>query len=343
MLTEPTSFETIARLINDLRIGLPINYNGKAYIAVEHLTQERFETLQANKVPLKVAISANRALDLKLAHDPSRPTALEVPANYPIAKLRALADPSLDLDYPGKGPLNQSEYHDDINDILNFCRYSQTLPATLILPKEIPWANNFDISYLNTPNLKRVSAARVPLKLAKDTQLHVFHNQTNDQEHYAIIVNAPIQENPIVRVHSSCFTGDCLSSLKCDCGPQLEKSLSLLDKEGGLIIYLAQEGRGIGLANKMRAYSLQDQGYDTVEANHKLGFHDDERNFDIAAEILKELNIKKLRLLSNNPRKVKLLEESGIIVSECLPLKTPPTEENKKYLAVKAQKSGHNL
>jgi len=146
------------------------------------------------------------------------------------------------------------------------------------------------------------------------------------------------------RLHSACFTGDLLGSLKCDCGPQLRGALAQMGAEGaGVLLYLNQEGRGIGLANKMRAYSLQDQGFDTVEANHRLGFEDDERDFRIGAEILKRMGFHSVRLLTNNPAKVARMEEAGIQVVERVPLKVGENRHNHHYLATKAAKSGHLL
>ena len=148
----------------------------------------------------------------------------------------------------------------------------------------------------------------------------------------------------LVRIHSACFTGDVLGSLKCDCGAQLSEAMLQINKNSsGILIYLNQEGRGIGLANKMRAYALQDEGFDTVEANHRLGFEDDERDFQIGASILKELKISSIRLMTNNPNKIKLLEENGVNVAERLALIVEENELNAHYLGTKAKKSGHLL
>jgi GTP cyclohydrolase II len=145
-------------------------------------------------------------------------------------------------------------------------------------------------------------------------------------------------------LHSACFTGDLLGSLKCDCGAQLNGALQQMGAEGhGVLLYLNQEGRGIGLANKMRAYSLQDQGFDTVEANHRLGFEDDERDFRIGAEILRALGFSTVRLLTNNPAKVAMLNANGLDVTERVPLKVGKTAFNADYLKTKAEKSGHLL
>ncbi|HHC29260.1 MAG TPA: GTP cyclohydrolase II, partial [Rhodobacterales bacterium] len=148
----------------------------------------------------------------------------------------------------------------------------------------------------------------------------------------------------LTRLHSACFTGDVLGSVKCDCGPQLHAALAAMGEAGaGVLLYLNQEGRGIGLANKMRAYSLQDQGFDTVEANHRLGFEDDERDFRIGAEILAAMGVRAVRLMTNNPRKVAMMRAHGIEVAERVPLKVGERAENRAYLATKAAKSGHLL
>ena len=151
-------------------------------------------------------------------------------------------------------------------------------------------------------------------------------------------ISAPV----LIRLHSECFTGDLLGSLKCDCGEQLKGAIEQIGNEGaGVLLYLAQEGRGIGLINKLRAYALQDQGFDTVEANQRLGFADDEREFLAAAEMLRQLGISKVRLLTNNPRKMAQLEEYGIEVAERVEHIFESNQYNERYLAIKAEKSGH--
>ena len=146
----------------------------------------------------------------------------------------------------------------------------------------------------------------------------------------------------LVRIHSACFTGDVLGSLKCDCGPQLHAATKMInDQGGGLLIYLNQEGRGIGLTNKIRAYSLQDQGFDTVEANHRLGFEDDERDFQLGATILREMRISNIKLITNNPSKIATMSKYNIIVTERIPLNVGRNETNLRYLQTKVSKSGH--
>jgi GTP cyclohydrolase II len=193
--------------------------------------------------------------------------------------------------------------------------------------------------------LDPVISAKLPLDVSEAGRLHIFRPEDGGEEHYAVEIGTPDRAAPVLtRLHSACFTGDLLGSLKCDCGPQLRGAMAQMGAEGaGVLLYLNQEGRGIGLANKMRAYSLQDQGFDTVEANHRLGFADDERDFRIGAEILRKLGFSQVRLLTNNPAKVAKLESSGLTVAERVPLKVGENHHNAAYLATKAAKSGHLL
>jgi len=146
-----------------------------------------------------------------------------------------------------------------------------------------------------------------------------------------------------IRVHSECLTGDLFKSKRCDCGAQLEKSLEVITKEKGLLIYLRQEGRGIGLINKLKAYNLQDEGFNTIDANHQLGFETDERTYHIANLILKDIGIKRIRLLTNNPEKVSSISEGGITIVDRMPLMIEPTRDNEDYLRIKRDLMGHLL
>ena len=172
----------------------------------------------------------------------------------------------------------------------------------------------------------------------------IAYEDYNKGQHLALIKGEiKDRQNVIVRVHSECLTGDALSSLRCDCGPQLKKSLRIIAKNGGVLLYMAQEGRGIGLMNKIAAYHLQDHGMDTVEANLKLGFKADARDYTIGAQILADLGLSAIRLLTNNPRKIEGLEKYGLRISERIPLLIKPNKNNKRYLKVKRQKLGHYI
>ncbi len=179
--------------------------------------------------------------------------------------------------------------------------------------------------------------ANLPTKYG-DFKIQAFKDA--DKEHLAIF-KPPLSNTPIVRVHSECLTGDTLGSLKCDCGEQLHYALELIAKEGGLIIYHRQEGRNIGLFNKVNAYALQDKGLNTIEANHQLGFKADERTYDIVVKILNHFGIKKLKLLTNNPKKLESLD--GFEIIERLPIIIEPNSHNRDYLNTKKEQLGHLL
>ena len=176
-------------------------------------------------------------------------------------------------------------------------------------------------------------------------QLHAFENQVDKQTHIALVCgDIGDGQDVLVRVHSQCLTGDVLRSVRCDCGAQLDKALGQIASEGrGVLLYLSQEGRGIGLANKIRAYGLQDEGFDTVEANERLGFKPDQRDYGIGVQILREVGVRSMRLLSNNPRKLVGIEGYGLSVTEWLPLEIPPSPSNLRYLTAKRNKLGHVL
>jgi GTP cyclohydrolase II len=176
-----------------------------------------------------------------------------------------------------------------------------------------------------------------------DYKVVAFYNNRDDKEHTAFIHGDVCEmEDVPVRLHSECLTGDAIGSLRCDCRDQLETALTQIgEMERGMVLYLRQEGRGIGLTNKIRAYGLQDHGYDTVDANLALGFRDDEREYSVAAHMLDTLRVKSVRLMTNNPRKINDLTQHGIVVSERIPLVIPPNPYNEFYLQTKATKSGH--
>ena len=190
-------------------------------------------------------------------------------------------------------------------------------------------------------NLKKLVSTRIPTEEGS-FQLALYDNDNDHKEHMALIFGDVQGEDVLVRVHSECFTGDVLGSQRCDCGPQLHYAMDAVSNEGrGIILYLRQEGRGIGLAEKLRAYNLQDQGFDTVDANLELGHQADEREYDIAVAILKDLGVESVRLLTNNPAKIEGLTELGMPVSERAPILIQPNDENIHYLSTKAEKMRH--
>lgn len=349
----PTLYETVSRARTDLRMGLPIVIDGWLAAAVETLSPDRAGQMLAMGGAV-LTITDWRAATLKARVYDGDLARIVVPKDADLGWLRAIADPAGDLMTPMKGPLQSARGGDALpfRAAIQLAKSAQLLPAVLMVPaNEMPTGLT---SLTATPALAQlaqetpmqpVAAARLPLLSAENSRLHIFRPGDGATEHYAVEIGDPPRDEPVLtRLHSACFTGDVLGSLKCDCGPQLHAALDAMGKAGrGVLLYLNQEGRGIGLANKMRAYSLQNQGFDTVEANHRLGFEDDERDFRLGAEILNRMGFGKVRLMTNNPRKVKMLQDQGIDVTERVPLVTPTNRFNEHYLAVKAKKSGHLL
>ena len=190
--------------------------------------------------------------------------------------------------------------------------------------------------------VRKTTEANLPTRYG--TFKVIAYEDCNKGQHLALVKgNVKGRKNIFVRVHSECVTGDALGSLRCDCGPQLEKALEIIGKKGGVLLYMAQEGRGIGLMNKIAAYHLQDHGMDTVEANINLGFKADARDYTVGAQILADLGLSKIRLLTNNPRKIEGLEKYGLKIVERMPIIIKPNKINKKYLKAKKEKLGHYL
>jgi 3,4-dihydroxy 2-butanone 4-phosphate synthase / GTP cyclohydrolase II len=188
--------------------------------------------------------------------------------------------------------------------------------------------------------IKHMAEANLPTKHG-NFKIHVFEDKEG-KEHVALVSCTISKKKPtLVRIHSECLTGDTLGSKKCDCGEQLALALKMIAKEGGVLVYLQQEGRGIGLANKIKAYALQEEGYDTVEANKKLGFKDDSRDYTVGAQILAYLGVGKIKLLTNNPRKIEGLTKYKLGIVERVPMKSTQNIHNKDYLKVKETKLGH--
>jgi 3,4-dihydroxy 2-butanone 4-phosphate synthase/GTP cyclohydrolase II len=193
--------------------------------------------------------------------------------------------------------------------------------------------------------VRRAAEAMIPTAVAGDFRIVVYENDVDNLTHLALVKGEVDSDKPmLVRVHSECLTGDVFASMRCDCGDQLRRAMTKVDKEGsGVILYLRQEGRGIGLVNKIKAYALQEQGLDTVEANEELGFKSDMRNYGIGAQILVDLGVRQMRLMTNNPKKMVGLEGYGLSVVEQVPIEIEPNEHNRCYLSCKKLKMGHLL
>jgi len=357
----PDMTERLARARADLRMGVPVviegDQGGALVLSAETVTAARLADLRALGDRITLAISNWRAETLKAAAYDGDLARIILPPDASLGWVRAVADPSDDLRMPMKGPLRVARGGDALAHRagIALCKAARLLPAALVLDLGNPLAFALENDLTRLPAAAAlitdlsphdpIVSARLPIEVSEAGRLHIFRPEDGAEEHYAIEIGQPPRDAPVLaRLHSACFTGDVLGSLKCDCGPQLRGALAQMGAEGaGVLLYLNQEGRGIGLANKMRAYSLQDQGFDTVEANHRLGFEDDERDFRIGAELLRKMGFSRVRLLTNNPAKLARLEQCGLTVVERVPLKVGENRFNHHYLLTKAAKSGHLL
>lgn len=352
MSLAPSPAELLARARTDLRAGVPVAMGGWILAVAETVSQARFAAL-SGMGPLVLAITQRRAGVLKARAYDGDLARIVVPLGAGLDWVRAVADPSDDLRRPMLGPFDtlREDGADAARAGLALAKSAELLPAVLLVRADAPDGltrlapAQVLAGLADLPPQRDAISARVPMAAARAGRVHVFRPEDGGVEHYAIEIGSPSRSAPVLaRLHSACFTGDVLGSLKCDCGAQLNAALAAMGAEGaGVLLYLNQEGRGIGLANKMRAYALQDQGFDTVEANHRLGFEDDERDFRIGAEILKRMGFSAVRLMTNNPAKVARMQAQGIDVVDRVPLRVGQTADNAGYLAVKARKSGHLL
>lgn len=346
----------VARAIDALRRGWPVEIDGILYLAVETADDARLAAFDSAE-PADLLISGNRAATLKLVNQreavPTAPVRIARAPWTDLAGATAIADPALDLATPLKGPFRTLplDAPAGAEAALRLARLAGLLPALFVggcgvaaVALDAQAVLGFD----ETLGLVIASRAKLPSAAAEKSEIVAFRAEADATEHVALLIGEPGGasggEPPLVRVHSECLTGDVLGSLKCDCGPQLQDALAAIAASGwGILLYLRQEGRGIGLINKLRAYALQDQGFDTVDANLRLGFADDERSFAVAARMLELLAQPQVRLLTNNPRKVAALEAAGIKVVAQVPLKTATNPHNQAYLDTKKKRSGHQL
>lgn len=342
----------VARAVDALRRGWPVAIDGTAYLAIETADEDSLRAFDAAG-PADVLISGHRAATLKLANQrdasPSGPVRVARAPWLDLAGATALADPALDLRTPLKGPFRTVPLLPALqaDAALRLARLAGLLPAFFVgaagdTPIPVGAADIMVSAHAET--LRIASRAKLPIRHAEQAEIVAFRSDEDAAEHVALLIGAPNGRPPLVRLHSECLTGDVLGSLKCDCGPQLDDALAAIAASGwGILLYLRQEGRAIGLVNKLRAYALQDQGFDTVDANLRLGFGDDERHFGVAAQMLRLLAQDAVRLLTNNPRKAAGLEAEGVHVVEQAPLLSGRNDHNAAYLDAKRVRSGHQL
>ncbi len=355
----------VDRVIGDLRRGaVVVIRSSKQNLAVQAAENASAESLSQMTAlgggKLALALTRRRAAALGLAPVASRPggtVLLALPPGTEAAFLHKLADPGAAV--VGLGILAPAGDRtvDAAVEVMKLARLLPAAAVAAIAPAEaarlvaedgllaLDAADIFAYQAAASRSLRMVSEARVPLADAEDTRLVHFRPSDGGAGHIAIVIGEPDPGKPVlVRLHSECFTGDLLGSLRCDCGDQLRGAISEIAKSGGgAVLYLSQEGRGIGLANKLRAYELQDAGFDTIDANELLGFDADERVYLPAAAMLRQLGFTKVRLLTNNPEKVEALTQCGIEVVERVPHAFPANAHNERYLRTKARRGGHLL
>jgi GTP cyclohydrolase II len=353
---------SVERAIDAARRGWPVTVQDGSQaltvVPIELATDDRLVALEAGGPPARLLLSGPRAQTLRIINQRAAAGHQAVLlARMPwqdLPQLVAIADPVQDLALPFKGPFPVdplNELEQAATAAIALLKAARLLPAALVITGVASDATTVAAQDALTYEddraaaLRIVTRAQVPLVSAAQSQLVAFSSGDGGVEHLAIVIGDPPRDQPVLaRVHSECFTGDLLGSLKCDCGPQLKGALDAIGAAGGgVLLYLAQEGRGIGLINKLRAYALQDQGFDTVDANLRLGFAVDERAFAPAAAMLRLLGFGAVRLMTNNPDKVAELAAHGITVAERVAHSFPANSHNALYLATKKLRTGHLL
>ena len=361
----------IERAISELRRGgklviSDINSGTSVLLVASELMQ--IETVnELSKLALSrpnIILSKNRSetIGINGAHGPC---SILINNDWTVDDILSLCMPLTNHIIPKIDGALSEGYNGIVSSCILLLRQSRLLPAGLMtiisnvaIDQINKWAFDKNLIHVDTTDInsyEKLSAsslfmsvrAKVPILHTENCEIIIFRPKDGGNEHFCLVFgkNRTLKnDNALVRVHSQCITGDVLDSLKCDCGQQLKQSIKLMaESDEGVLIYLAQEGRDIGLLNKLRAYSLQDGGMDTVEANEDLGFNDDERLYYPAKEILNQLKIKNVKLITNNPKKVEHLKNLGINVTKRVPIKILPNKHNKNYLETKLKKSGHLL
>ena len=368
---------SVERAISDLRRGAlillfdPLKRTAAIIQAAELSTAKGLELISrlAGSEP-SVVITNRRSAAIRLNTETRQVISVSIPSQGGIELVHRLANPIFESQ-GGFDPINQKELDnlpvvpEAIDGLapkaVQLVKFARLLPSIIL--SRIPYAEMTRLSgwsksdsllavdvrlidslpKMRAQRLVKAVSAQVPLIDSEETRLIAFRPVDGGEEHVAIVIGDPdVTQGVLVRLHSQCLTGDLLGSLRCDCGDQLRGAIKAISEYGGgVVVYLAQEGRDIGLVNKLRAYNLQDLGSDTVEANHQIGFEVDERIYAPAAEILKQLGIKKVKLLTNNPNKIDQLASTGIEVVERVKHAFPPNPHNREYLKTKAAKTGH--
>jgi GTP cyclohydrolase II len=350
----PAAHIAVERGLAEFRSGRPVVIDSPsgsvAALPIDGITDERLAAFRqlCAPVPLQIVVTASRARALGL--DANGPVGLVLPDNASAAALLALA-----ADARVRPPINSAHAGPNAAAAIELAKLAQRLPALVVADVTAKAANTgvlmrvgadavLQFRRMAIDSLAVAGEADVPLGGGVAARFVIFRDAIGGSS-TAVIVGEPDKSGPVpLRLHSACLTGDVFGSRRCDCGDQLRLSLSRLDEEGGgIILYLEQEGRGLGLANKMRAYKLQDDGLDTLDANTTLGFDDDERDYGVAVRMLQILGCTRVKLMTNNPAKLDWLTKAGVEVCGRIPLHGPVNADNRRYLTAKAMRAGHKL
>ncbi len=362
---EPLSFVAVHRALAEIRCGGMVVVRGGEGVALLALAAEALTASTLAEVAAKarsipeLAITGRRAAVAGLRPAGVKVVVVRKPAGFTAEQAAAIADPLQPPAGAGDLVVSEAEPFAPATAAVLLTKLARLLPAAVVatIADETAddlaaWAHRHDLLLIDAGDvfqyreivartLKVVGEARVPLAGAEDARLIAFRPFDGGIEHLVVQIGTPTPP-ALVRLHSECFTGDLLGSLRCDCGDQLRGAVrEIAAAGGGLLLYLAQEGRGIGLVNKLRAYTLQDRGFDTLDANEQLGFDADERVYLPAVQMLRQLGMPRVRLLTNNPAKVDALVRLGIEVVERVPHHFPNNRHNEQYLQTKAARSGH--
>lgn len=345
----------VARAVDELKRGRPVRVGAINVLAVELADEGSLRDFERGG-RADLLLSHPRAALLNIVNQRAAaagPVRVKRSDWMDVAATLAAADPVRDLATPFKGPyetLPLGPLAEAAGAAIRLAKLAGLLPALYLLegasgPDWLSVDAAEVAGYRESIDLRLVTRARLPLDTAENSEIVAFRGTGGGPEHLAIVIGDPPRSGPVlVRLHSACLTGDVLGSLKCDCGPQLRAALAAIAREGaGILLYLQQEGRGIGLVNKLRAYALQDQGFDTVDANLRLGFEIDERDFGLAARMLELMGVASVRLMTNNPAKVAGLEAEGVTVVERVAHHAGEGAHNSAYLATKRERTGHLL
>jgi len=364
----------IERAISELRRGgtIVISNNSKGesvlLVSTELVKPDTLDKLSKTALSRpNIILSANRSRAIGIKSN-KKPCSILINNKWSVLDIMSISLPLKNHPLPKIDCVITESEEGIVFASLLILRQARLLPSGLMtlvnnvpIERVVEWSFKKNLIHVNLEDIlsyeKAVSdtlimevKANVPIAFTDNCEIILFRPRDGGNEHFCLVfgktrfASSLINHSPLVRIHSQCITGDILGSLKCDCGEQLQASIKLMaDADEGILIYLAQEGRDIGLLNKLRAYSLQERGMDTVQANENLGFNDDERLYHPARAILSQLKIDQIKLITNNPRKVKHLVDLGINVIDRIPIKIKPNKYNKKYLDTKLKKSGHLL